>query len=276
MKARLRSDAVASADGTTIGFTTLGEGMGVIVVGGSMTTAADYAHLGEALASSFTVHLVDRRGRGRSGPQGKDYRIDKECEDLLAVMHATGARNVFGHSFGGLVALETALRSRSIERIAVWDPGVSVNSSIPSGWMQRCSELLAAGDKRGAFALFVKSLGPKPIRMLPLWYVKIVLRLAIRPPKWTHMEALLEPALAEHSESVRLDGAADRYASIRIPVLLLGGAKSPPSATGGLVPLHDCISGSTLRVIDGLDHFAPDEKAPEQVAELLRGFFGTG
>ena len=273
MTAKLRSDAVKSADGTTIGFTTLGDGDGVIVVGGSMTTGADYTHLGEALASSFTVHLVDRRGRGRSGPQGAGYSIEKECEDLLAVMDATGARNVFGHSFGGLVALETGLRSSAIERIAAWDPGVSVNGSIPSGWVQRCSELLAGGDNRAAFALFVKSLGPKPIRTLPLWYLKIVLRLAIREPQWTHMAPLLEPALAEHAESVRLDGAADRYASICIPVLLLGGAKSPSSATGGLVPLHDTISGSTLRVIDGLDHFAPDEKAPERVAELLRGFF---
>ena len=66
-----------------------------------MTTGADYTHLGEALASSFTVHLVDRRGRGRSGPQGAGYSIDKECEDLLAVMDTTGARNVFGHSGPG-------------------------------------------------------------------------------------------------------------------------------------------------------------------------------
>ncbi len=65
-----RSAAVTSADGTTIGYHTLGAGQGVIVVGGALSTGQDYLALGRALAPSFEVHLMDRRGRGTTGPQG--------------------------------------------------------------------------------------------------------------------------------------------------------------------------------------------------------------
>jgi pimeloyl-ACP methyl ester carboxylesterase len=68
--------------------------------------AADYAAFARALAERFTVHTIERRGRGESGPQGDDYSIVKECEDVLAVRAATGASLLVGHSYGGLVALE--------------------------------------------------------------------------------------------------------------------------------------------------------------------------
>jgi hypothetical protein len=34
--------------------------------------AADYAAFARALAERFTVHTIERRGRGESGPQGDD------------------------------------------------------------------------------------------------------------------------------------------------------------------------------------------------------------
>ena len=54
------------------------------------------------------MYVVQRRGRGGSGPQGDRYCIERECEDIEAVRAATGARLIFGHSFGGLVALRAA------------------------------------------------------------------------------------------------------------------------------------------------------------------------
>ena len=92
------SSATRSADGTTIAYQTVGSGDGIIVVGGVLRSASDYMAIARVLADSFTVHVVDRRGRGASGPQGRDYSVEKECEDLLAVQARTGAQRVFGHS----------------------------------------------------------------------------------------------------------------------------------------------------------------------------------
>lgn len=103
-----RTPTVTSADGTTIRYTTLGTGEAVIVVGGVLSTARDYMGLGRVLAESFTVHVMNRRGRGASGSQGPNYSTERECEDLLALQAQTGAERVFGHSYGGFVAIQAA------------------------------------------------------------------------------------------------------------------------------------------------------------------------
>src|SRR5258708_5303263 len=76
--------SVPSQDGTAIGYRQLGHGPGVVLVHGAMESAQSHLQLAEALADAFTVYLPDRRGRGRSGPYGNDYGIQKEVEDLDA------------------------------------------------------------------------------------------------------------------------------------------------------------------------------------------------
>src|ERR1700692_1657018 len=99
--------SLRSRDGSQIGFLTVGEGPGVIVIPGALTTAREFGSFARPLgAEHFTVHTIERRGRGTSGPQGDDYSIVKEVEDVLALQEMTGARFLVGHSYGGLVALE--------------------------------------------------------------------------------------------------------------------------------------------------------------------------
>jgi pimeloyl-ACP methyl ester carboxylesterase len=265
-----------SADGTEIAYKTLGEGRGLIVVGGALRTGDDYLRLAEELAGTFAVHVIDRRGRGASGPQGPDYSVAKECEDLLAVQAATGATAVFGHSYGGFVALEAARTTSKFSHIAVYEPGVSLAGSIPMAWLPRYRQLLASGDKRGALAVFVRGIGsaPGPVARLPLWYLRAVLHVMIRGERWRRMEPLLEANAAEHEQEARRDdGTAERYRSIRARLLLLGGSKSPPVLTTQLFSaLEQVTSDATVEILDGLDHFAPDEKAPAPVANRVHNF----
>src|SRR5712691_12515722 len=90
--------SVTSQDGTTIGYRQLGHGPGVVLVHGAMESAQSHMQLAEALADAFTVYVPDRRGRGLSGPYGKDYGLQKEVEDMDALLTKTGAHNVFGVS----------------------------------------------------------------------------------------------------------------------------------------------------------------------------------
>lgn len=263
---------VTSADGTGIAYQTLGEGRGLIVVGGALRTGADYLPLARDLARTFAVHVIDRRGRGASGPQGPDYSVEKECADLVAVQAATGATAVFGHSYGGFVALEAARRTAIFSHVAVYEPGVSIAGSIPVAWVPRYRQLLAAGDTRGAFAVFVRGSGtaPGPVTGLPLSQ----LRTMVRGEQWRRLEPLLEASAAEHEQEARLDdGTAERYHSIQARVLLLGGDKSPAFLTAQLFPaLQQVVPDATAEILDGLDHFAPDQKAPALVAERVQNF----
>ena len=124
-----------SQDGTEIAYETLGAGPGLLVLGGAWRAGRDYLPFAGALASDFEVHVIDRRGRGRSGPQGPDYGIERELEDLRAVRAQTAATIVFGHSYGGLVALEAARLSSAFSDVIAYEPGVSLAGSIPRAWM---------------------------------------------------------------------------------------------------------------------------------------------
>jgi pimeloyl-ACP methyl ester carboxylesterase len=268
---------VHSRDGTRIGYRSLGAGPhGLIVLGGALRSGEDYLPFAQTLARSFAVHVVDRRGRGTSGPQAPEHRLEHECEDLLAVQAETGADAVFGHSFGGLVALETARRTDVFSQVAVYEPGVSVDGSIPLGWLTPYREQVAAGDRRGAFAAMVRQGGfaPSFLTRMPLWYVKLVLRLAIRERRWQQMEPLLESNLVEHELVAQLgDDNIERFRSITARVLLLGGSKSPAFLTSDLLPaLASVIPDATVAILDQLDHLAPDEKAPEIVAQRTLDF----
>jgi pimeloyl-ACP methyl ester carboxylesterase len=92
---------VFSQDGAKMSYLTMGSGPSVLVIPGALFLAANYAAFASALAEHFTVHIIERRGRGLSSPQGEDYSIRKECEDVLAVQAKTSASLLVGHSFGG-------------------------------------------------------------------------------------------------------------------------------------------------------------------------------
>jgi pimeloyl-ACP methyl ester carboxylesterase len=203
----VRAASVVSADGTRIGYSSLGDGPGLIVVGGVLSSGSDYIPLARELARAFQVHVLDRRGRPSSGPLRQDHSIDYECADLIAVAGATGATAVFGHSFGGLVALETARRRPIFDQLFVYEPGVPIRGQFQFGWLDGYQQLLEHGDRRGAFAWMVKHAGfaPRPLAVMPLWYVRTVLRLAIRPHKWASMERLLDANLIEHRIEATLD-----------------------------------------------------------------------
>ena len=84
----MSTQTVTSPDGTRIAYQTIGGGGdGVIVVGGALRDACDYVAFGEVLARSFTVHIVDRRGRGESGPKAQTIRSTRNAKIFSLCKH---------------------------------------------------------------------------------------------------------------------------------------------------------------------------------------------
>src|SRR5215471_18062569 len=115
---------VASKDGTIIGYRRYGRGPGVVLLQGALGYAAQYAELASALADEFTLFVPDRRGRATSPkPYEKSYVIDRDIEDLEALLAASGATRVFGLSSGAIIALTAAAKASSpIRRLAAFEP----------------------------------------------------------------------------------------------------------------------------------------------------------
>jgi pimeloyl-ACP methyl ester carboxylesterase len=261
--------SIISRDGTTVAYTSIGTGPAVLVIPGALSVAADYLAFARELGSHFTVHVLERRGRGKSGPQAAGYNIGQECEDVLALRAATDARFLVGHSYGGLVALETAALSPVFAKVAVYEPGVSVNGSIRTDWMPAYERHLSEGRRGDAFVDFVVGSRSPEQRTAPRWLMKVILSLALRRPEREQMYALLEQNLREHREVARLDNDYVRYRSINAPVLLMSGGKdTAPSVARAIAALAEILPHPETARFPRLDHFGIQKK--KGAAELAQ------
>jgi len=273
-KATDTTHAVLSQDGAKISYLTMGSGPSVLVIPGALSMAADYAAFASALAEHFTVHIIERRGRGRSSPQGDDYSMLKEREDVFALQQKTGASLLVGHSFGGLVALEVARNNRALTKIAVYEPGVSIDGSIPMGWMPGYEKKLAKKDYAGAFVEFLIGMGPERIRKIPHWYMKLLLPLIMSSHERKQRLGLLQENLREHKEVARLDNSYENYQEISAGVLLMyGGKDHTAQAERSMKRLAAVFPRSETKEFPKLDHFGIDKKAPREVAHAVSDYF---
>jgi len=264
---------VQSKDGTPIAFYTVGNGPSVIVAPGALMEAQDYATFANELATTHTVHVIERRGRGLSGPQGNDYGIAKECEDLAAVQAKTGAHFLIGHSFGGLATLEFARNNPAIQKLAVFEPGVSINGSIPIGWADAYSQKLEHGKPDDAFIVFIKAMDPRS-RINPNWLLRILLPRIMGKEAIEKTRRLLPSNLLEHKEVARLNDSYQNYSQITAQTLIMYGGKSPKITEQTLRQLATVLASPTVTKYPKLDHFGMDKGAPAQVADDIRAFFG--
>ena len=266
---------VISKDGTRIGYLSTGRGPSVLVIPGVLSMAADYATFAHYLAEHFTVHTIERRGRGESGPQGDDYSIVKECDDVLALGVETGATMLVGHSYGGLVALEVARINSIFTKIAVYEPGVSINGSLPINWMPGYEKKLAAKKDVDAFVEFILADAPPCIQKTPPWLMKLVMLVLVHcTASYRRMLGLLPQNLREWREIARLDSSCKNYREITGVVLLMYGGKSDSKAvTLATESLAAILARSETKEFPHLDHFGIERTAPLEVAMEVGDFF---
>lgn len=266
---------VVSKDGTRIGYLSTGGGPSVLVVPGVLSMAADYAAFARHLAEHFTVHTIERRGRGESGPQGDDYSIAKECDDVLALRAETGATLLVGHSYGGLVALEVARNNSAFTKIAIYEPGVSIDGSMPTNWMPGYEKKLAEKKDVDAFVEFVLADAPPRIQKTPPWLMKLLLLVLVSCTRsYRQMLGLLQQNLREWREMARLDSSCENYREIAAGVLLMYGGKSDSKAvTLAMERLAAILPCSETKEFPNLDHFGIERTAPREVAKEVSNFF---
>jgi pimeloyl-ACP methyl ester carboxylesterase len=271
----LAARVVTSADGTPVEYLSAGYGSNVIVVPGALAVASDIAAFAGLLAARHTVHVVQRRGRGGSGPQGDRYGIARECEDIEAVRARTGARLIFGHSFGGLVALRAACGNPAFDAVAVYEPGVSVGGSIPVDWIDRARREIFKGADFEAFITFVRGVNPDQTGRVPRWLLRMILRRAVSRAEMRQNLALMPQAISEHFEVGRFDGRLADYSEITAATLIARGkGRDTGRQAVALARLAGTIPRSETATLPTLDHFAP-EKKPGEIADVVLRFFAA-
>lgn len=276
-----------AVDGAALGFFSVGEGPGLVIIHGAMQSGVSQLELAHALAHAHTVHLLDRRGRGLSDTVPSNG-TEQEVDDLLAVLAATGSHDVFGVSSGAIIAARAALASSDITRLALFEPPLSISGSVRLNLIPRFEAALNGGNPPRAMAMAMKiaQMGPSWMFGLPTPLLETVSRRMLAadddkqlPEGEVHVRELVEALRSDlRIVSENNDHFAD-FAQLTAQTLLINGNRTRPYLRNAVAALAAIIPNAHHTELVGQNHAVTQNRSqwghPELVAPPLLEFFAV-
>jgi pimeloyl-ACP methyl ester carboxylesterase len=258
---------VISRDGTKIAFERSGRGPALILVDGALCSRSfgPSAKLASAFARA-TVYRYDRRGRGQSGDT-QPYSLEREVEDLGALIeHGGGSATLLGLSSGAALALHAAAAGLKIDKVIAYEPPYvhadgGGKGAEYEGQLQR---LVASGNRGRAVTYFMRDMVGAPA------FVPIMMRLM--PWVWRKLVAVAHTLPYDAAIMTQFRVPQMRFASIRVPVLVLNGSKTDARLKSAALILAATIPGAQHRELAGQTHNVnPNVLAAGSVSFLADG-----
>lgn len=226
-------------------------------------------------ADEFTLHLLDLKGHGASAmTSGGDYSALHNARLIAGYIHSHRLRDitVIGHSFGGLVALLTALECPEITRlILIGTPGFP--QKIPH--FMRILRLPLIGPLLMA-AVPAEKIARRGLESVFHRHELITERLIERYAAGYRRKGSAR-ALASTVRQILPPYAAKltaRYGSLSIPVLMLWGEHDRVVRPWQGEQLGRELKNSQLVIIPDCGH-NPHEERPEETFAIIRDFLSS-
>jgi acyl transferase domain-containing protein/acyl-CoA synthetase (AMP-forming)/AMP-acid ligase II/acyl carrier protein len=250
---------IVSADAARIACWETGSGPPLVLVHGGFDDHTQWDGVVEQLAERFSVIAMDRRGCGASDPWRDGHCIEREIEDVLAVVEQRPGCVLAAHSIGALHALEAAARGAPIRALVLYEPPVAV-APPPADRLDELDERWRAGDH----ALVASALGA--------WIVGLGGRSATRVSSW---KLSVAPGTRVTAPLRALAGYAfdrTRVRAIDVPTSLLVGEHTGGALRTSTELLAAALPTARTVVLPGQAHDAVTT-APRVVAEALHRAF---
>ncbi|MCE6995185.1 alpha/beta fold hydrolase [Saccharothrix sp. S26] len=248
---------VISADGTTIGFSRVGDGPAVVLVDGAccFRGGGPMPAVAQAL-TGYTAYTYDRRGRGESTDRGP-YAIEREVEDLAAVVEAAGG-TAFAHGFssGAVLALHAAAAGVPLRALALLEPPLSFEEPTGPDPRDEIDALVAAGRRGDAVIRFQVACG------IPEEFTA-----GIREsPGWPALEAMAHTT----SYDLTITGTVPDLASVTAPTLVLDSEGSDERLRGWADGVAGHLPNARRRTLAGDWHGVAPDVLAAALAEHFR------
>jgi pimeloyl-ACP methyl ester carboxylesterase len=242
---------VTSKDGTAIAFERFGDGPPVVVVGGAFCDRSVGVELAGMLSDRFTGVTYDRRGRGDSGDT-LPYEVDREIEDLAAVIEAVGgSAQVYGISSGSALSALAAAAGLPIVRLTLFEPPYRVPGAppAPERYLDTLVELTSSGRLDDAVEYFmVAAVGQPPEQVAQMRAT----------PMWAPLAAMA-PTLVYDAHVMGDSAVPTALGSLTTPTLVVHSNGSPAWLRDAAAATAKALPNAELRGLDGDFHQVPTE-----------------
>jgi len=235
-----------------------GEGEPFLLLHGWGGSLSSLEKLGKHLASrGYKVYLVDLPGFGKSELPLKAYTLDDYAylvEEYVKQNHK-GKISIFGHSFGGSVAIKLASRKK-----------IDINKLIlcnSSGIREKRFMIVLLGRIATIMKIFfslplLRDIYPF-VRKVSYYYI-------LRQRDYIDHQDKKEIFKNVISEDITSD-----LEKINVPTLLLWGEKDKDTSVSHAEIMNQNINNSKLRILQGVGHGVPLKK-PLFVADIISRF----
>lgn len=232
-----------------------GEGPTVVLVHGTMDRASSFGRVQRVL-DDFQIVRYDRRGYGRSLDLGVPTSFHQQVDDLLDVIGDQEAI-VFGHSYGGTIALAAAqVAPTQVVGVAAYE--------CPLPWFEwwpadsaGAAAAASTDDPAEAGERFMqRMIGEERWRRLPRRTREA------RRAEGATLVAELAQLRPPHPPPFVLS-------SLRVPVVAAHGTEGAPHHAEAMRVIADGVPGAELEIVEGAGH-GVHLTHPAKVGALVR------
>lgn len=252
-----------AADGIEIRADDEGSGPAVLVLPPDMDDGSSWQKVADLLATDYRVVRLQRRRFRLDLPAQPPCTLADEVGDALTLAAAIGGPLLLvGHSGGAVVSLEAlTLAPEAFAGAVLYEPPLVIGPPLGGEAADRADAALAAGKPGRAFTIFFRSIVrmPRPTA----WLIGHVLGLLPRFRDLARRQ--IDAVRAVDELGVRLDA----YSGIELPIVLIGGERSPAHFGRRLDALAAALPHAERRTLrrQGHDGHSGD---PDQVARIIR------
>jgi pimeloyl-ACP methyl ester carboxylesterase len=255
---------VSSADGTSIEYDIAGDGPAIVLVAAALNLRGSNDDLAASLATAgYTVLNYDRRGRGGSTDAAPlaEYDLDRELEDLSAVLDEIGGRAaLFGSSSGAAVCLYAAAQGLPVSSLSLWEIPLSTEPTNVGADMKQLRALIVAGDAEGALEFYMRDMPPE-------WLAG-----AKTSPYWEGMKSMAaslgyDLAALEWAQSAPLP---QLLGSVQVPTQVLTGQETLPLFPAAAEALANAMPNARSATIAGAHHGWDTQALVAQLSGFVR------
>ena len=258
---------------------------GVLCLHCSGSSGRQWRSLTAPLAARFDIHTPDLLGYATPGgwAAGARVTLDDEAERLSGLLaDAVGAVHLPGHSYGGAVALQMALRwPERVASLTLYEPvrfalllGPTVGSVDKAVDTADARYQIVTTGNRFALAVLSGRLDEAAEMFANYWG---------GPGTWAAMDArrrqlqrALMPKVHAEFQALFSDRVpASAYEGLAMPVRLIGGTNSPLPARAVMRQLAAWLPRASTVTVVGLNHMGPIN-APERVRAHLPAWLQAG